>query len=93
MFEPPPVEGKERKQHRAPSGIYKSGRGYWVRLMSAIAYGVVVALGLKWLWDWLNTVSFGDVETTYVQVAVMLPPSSSSHRVLDHRRRSGRSSS
>ena len=60
------------------SGIYKSGQGYWVRLMSAIAYGVVVALGLKWLWDWLNTMSFGDVETTYVQVAVMLPAPSSS---------------
>ena len=55
------------------SGIYKSGQGYWVRLMSAIAYGVVVALGLKWLWDWLNTMTFGEVETTYVQVAVMLP--------------------
>lgn len=55
------------------SGIYKSGQGYWVRLMSAIAYGVVVALGLKWLWDWLNTMTFDGVETTYVQVAVMLP--------------------
>ena len=26
-------------------GIYKSGQGYWVRLMSAIGFGVIVALG------------------------------------------------
>ena len=50
------------------SGIYKSGQGYWVRLMSAIAYGVVIALGLKWLWDFLKTMTFGNIETTYVQV-------------------------
>lgn len=54
------------------SGIYKSGQGYWVRLMSSIAYGVVVALGLKWLWDFLDTLTFGDIETTYVQVGFML---------------------
>lgn len=54
------------------SGIYKSGQGYWVRLMSSIAYGVVVALGLKWLWDFLDTLTFGDIETTYVQVGLML---------------------
>jgi preprotein translocase SecE subunit len=40
--------------------------------MSAIAYGVVIALGLKWLWDFLDTMTFGDIETTYVQVGLML---------------------
>ena len=52
--------------------IYKSGQGYWVRLMSAISFGVIVALGLTWLWDWLDTISFGDVETAYVQVGAVL---------------------
>ncbi len=52
--------------------IYKSGQGYWVRLMSAISFGVIVALGLTWLWDWLDTISFGEVETAYVQVAAIL---------------------
>ena len=54
------------------SAIYKSGQGYWVRLMSAIAYGVVIVLGLNWLWGWLETMSFGDIETVYVQVAAIL---------------------
>ena len=53
------------------SGIYKSGQGYWVRLMSAIAYGVVIILGLNWLWGWLATMTFG-VETVYVQVGAIL---------------------
>ena len=54
------------------SAIYKSGQGYWVRLMLAIAYGVVIVLGLNWLWGWLETMSFGDIETVYVQVAAVL---------------------
>ena len=41
-------------------GIYKSGQGYWVRLMSAIGYGVIVALGLIWLWKQVETIDFGD---------------------------------
>ena len=53
------------------SGIYKSGQGYWVRLMSAIAYGVAIILGLNWLWGWLATMTFG-VETVYVQVGAIL---------------------
>ena len=53
------------------SGIYKSGQGYWVRLMSAIGYGVVVALGLIWLWKQMETVDFG-IETTYAQVIAIL---------------------
>ncbi|MCH2148037.1 MAG: preprotein translocase subunit SecE [Phycisphaerales bacterium] len=54
------------------SAIYKSGQGYWVRLMSAIAFGVVVVLGLNWLWGWLATMSFDGVETVYVQVGAIL---------------------
>jgi preprotein translocase SecE subunit len=53
------------------TGIYKSGQGYWVRLMSAIGYGVVVALGLIWLWKQMETVDFG-IETTYAQVIAIL---------------------
>ena len=39
--------------------------------MSAIGYGVVVALGLIWLWKQMETVDFG-IETTYAQVIAML---------------------
>ena len=52
--------------------IYKSGQGYWVRLMSAISFGVILVLGLNWLWGWLKTISFGELETAYVQVATTL---------------------
>ena len=52
-------------------GIYKSGQGYWVRLMSAIGYGVIVALGLIWLWKQIEAIDFG-IEATYAQVIAIL---------------------
>ncbi|MCH2133970.1 MAG: preprotein translocase subunit SecE [Phycisphaerales bacterium] len=52
-------------------GIYKSGQGYWVRLMSAIGYGVIVALGLIWLWKQMETIDLG-IEQTYSQVIAIL---------------------
>jgi preprotein translocase subunit SecE len=30
--------------------IYKSGQGYWTRLMSAIGAGTLVLAGVGWLW-------------------------------------------
>ncbi|MDG2199662.1 MAG: preprotein translocase subunit SecE [Phycisphaerales bacterium] len=54
------------------NGIYKSGQGYWVRLMSAIAYGVLVAMGLMWLLGFLKTKTFGGIEPAYVQVGSLL---------------------
>jgi preprotein translocase SecE subunit len=48
-------------------GIYKPGQGYWTRLMSAIAYGVLVLMGAVWLWDHLATTRIGSMETVYVQ--------------------------
>jgi len=48
-------------------GIYKQGQGYWVRLMSAIGWGLLVMMGVVWLWDQLSGVQIGDVEPVYVQ--------------------------
>jgi preprotein translocase SecE subunit len=48
-------------------GIYKQGQGYWVRLMSAIGLGLLVMMGVVWLWDQLSGVQIGDVEPVYVQ--------------------------
>lgn len=31
--------------------IYKSGQGYWTRLLSGLAGGVLVLAGAKWLWS------------------------------------------
>lgn len=49
------------------AGIYKKGQGYWTRLMSAIALGMLVLMGANWLWDLLATVHMGDLEPVYVQ--------------------------
>ncbi|HIN09592.1 MAG TPA: preprotein translocase subunit SecE [Phycisphaerales bacterium] len=51
-------------------GIYKQGQGYWVRLMSAIGLGLLVAMGVDWLWDQLSGVQIGNVEPVYVQGSV-----------------------
>ena len=50
-------------------GIYKKGQGYWTRLMSAIAFGMIVLMGAVWLWNLLGNVRFGDVQVVYVQAA------------------------
>lgn len=36
-------------------GIYKPGQGYWVRLITAVAVGVVVLAGVGWLWREMET--------------------------------------
>ena len=51
-------------------GIYKKGQGYWTRLMSAIALGMIVLLGVVWLWDLLATIRVGFAQPVYVQAAV-----------------------
>ncbi len=48
-------------------GIYKKGQGYWTRLMTAIALGLIVLLGVVWMWDLLATVRVGFAQTVYVQ--------------------------
>ena len=53
-------------------GIYKQGQGYWVRLMSAIGYGLVIMMGVAWLWDQLQGIQLGDMESVYIQGAVSI---------------------
>ena len=31
--------------------IYKSGQGYWTRMISAAAFGLLVAQGTFWIWN------------------------------------------
>ena len=49
------------------SGIYKRGQGYWTRMMSAIAAGLLIFMGAVWLWDTIAGVRLGDLQTVYVQ--------------------------
>jgi preprotein translocase SecE subunit len=52
------------------AAIYKQGQGYWVRLMSAIGFGLLVMMGVIWLWDQLSGVQIGELEPVYVQGGV-----------------------
>ncbi len=51
--------------------IYKPGQGYWTRMVSAVAAGVMVAWGVVWLW---NKLSVLDDNAIFIQagVAVLL---------------------
>jgi preprotein translocase SecE subunit len=51
------------------AGIYKSGQGYWTRTMSAVAAGLLIAMGAVWLWDLLKNARIGEIEPVYVSAA------------------------
>ena len=51
-------------------GIYKQGQGYWVRLMSAIGFGLLSLMGVAWLWDQVNGIQIGDIEPVFVSAAI-----------------------
>jgi preprotein translocase SecE subunit len=50
--------------------IYKSGQGYWTRVLSGVGGGVLLLAAVTWLWDKLSTLpaTYG----LYVQAAVAL---------------------
>ncbi|MBT5136493.1 MAG: preprotein translocase subunit SecE [Phycisphaerales bacterium] len=54
------------------ASIYKSGQGYWVRMMSAIGFFLLVLMGIVWLSEQLAVIKFGEIETVYVQGAAAI---------------------
>jgi hypothetical protein len=54
------------------AGIYKQGQGYWVRLMSAIGFGLLSLMGIAWLWDQVNGIQIGDIEPVFISAAVTI---------------------
>jgi preprotein translocase subunit SecE len=50
-----------------PIGIYKPGQGYWTRLMSAIALGMLVLMGGVWLGQQVANVRLFGLEPVYTQ--------------------------
>ena len=50
-------------------GIYKKGQGYWTRVMTGIAAGLLILMGAAWLWSILEAIRFGDIEPTYTAAA------------------------
>ena len=53
-------------------GIYKKGQGYWTRMMTAIAAGLLIVMGAVWLSDMLAGVRIGALETVYVQAGAAI---------------------
>lgn len=53
-------------------GIYKKGQGYWTRLMSAIAAGTLILMGVKWLWDQVVGMQIGDLQPVYIQAGASI---------------------
>ena len=50
--------------------MYKSGQGYWTRVMTVIAALVILGLGAAWVWDILVRLDYrGKVEPIYVAAA------------------------
>jgi len=50
-------------------GLYRPGEGYWTRVMTAIAAGVLVLIGAGWLWNLLRNLRIGIVDAatmTYI---------------------------
>jgi preprotein translocase subunit SecE len=52
--------------------LYKQGQGYWTRLMSAIAGGMVVVMGVLWLAGMLRGVRIGEIQPLYVSLVIGL---------------------
>ena len=52
--------------------IYKQGQGYWTRVMSAIALGMLVLMGAYWVSDQFKSVSVAGYEPIYSQAVVFL---------------------
>ncbi len=53
-------------------GIYKKGQGYWTRMMSAIAAGLIILMGAVWLWETLAGVQVGSLQTVYLQAGTVV---------------------
>ena len=52
--------------------IYKKGQGYWTRLMTAIAAGLIIFMGAWWLWQHLEAIDYGDLPEVYVGAGAAL---------------------
>ena len=52
--------------------IYKKGQGYWTRMMTAIAVGLLVVMGGVWLWDSLEGVRIGNLQPIYFQAGAFV---------------------
>jgi preprotein translocase SecE subunit len=52
----PPTTGRSDGGGGRPLGIYKYGQGYWVRMMTALAAGILLLSAAAWIWGELEKV-------------------------------------
>ncbi len=62
----------QKHENNMRATIYKQGQGYWVRLMSAIGFGLLVMMGVVWIWDQLSGAQISDIESVYIQGGVSI---------------------
>lgn len=46
--------------------IYKSGQGYWTRIMSVVGFGLLLILGAVWLFELIDSRGTGGVTQRYI---------------------------
>ena len=51
--------------------VYKSGQGYWTRMLSAVGAGVLVLSGAAWIWNELSVIS-DENNRLYIQAGVVV---------------------
>ena len=51
--------------------MYKSGQGYWTRMLSAVGAGVLVLSGAAWIWNELSVIS-DENNRLYIQAGVFV---------------------
>ena len=52
--------------------VYKKGQGYWTRMMTGIAAGLLIVMGGVWLSDTLGGVRIGSLEPVYLQAGAFV---------------------
>ncbi len=52
--------------------VYKKGQGYWTRMMTAIAAGLLIVMGALWISDTLKGIRIGNIEPIYVQAVAFV---------------------
>ena len=55
-----------------PMKIYKQGQGYWTRMLTALATGMLVLAGVVWLWQKLDVYQWDKIIFVQAGLAVVI---------------------
>src|SRR5262245_59632237 len=52
--------------------MYKPGQGYWTRMVTAVAAGLIAFLGASWVWETVAGTKIGTIPPVYVSAGAAL---------------------